>query len=120
MHVCRAVARQLDRLEPGPAADVEAPLVAADALSVEVLPDQEAALRGHEHARLDRDLREIQGEHLAPARVAPAEHPIRGQDPAAVGLVGQRRGTLMTGLGLEQASTGGGHVLGARRRSSRR
>ena len=51
VHVGGAVAGQLHGQHPLAAADVQAPLVGADAFAVQVLPDQQAALGRLEHAR---------------------------------------------------------------------
>ena len=71
----------------------------ADALAVEVLPDHEAALRRHEHAVLDREVREVEREHLPPARSrssVAAGAPVAGD--RLLGLVRQRRRMRVPGL----------------------
>ncbi len=72
MDVGGAVAGELDGEHPAAAAHVQAALVGADALPVEVLPDEEAARRRREHAGVDGDVREVEREHRAPAGVGPA------------------------------------------------
>ena len=101
VHMRGAVARELDGLQPGPAADVQAALVGADPFAVQVLPDQEAALRGGEHARLDGDVGE--GERVQRRPRASVQRGAGARCAAGeivLALVGQRVGPGVAGLGV--------------------
>ncbi len=111
MDVGGAVAGELDGEHPAAAAHVQAALVGADALPVEVLPDEEAALRRREHAGVDGDVREVEREHRAPAGVGPA----RRVAALALGggeleLVDKGVDALGAGLRVRERPAGVAHV----------
>ena len=76
---CGAVARELDGLQAAAAADVEAALAGSDLLAEQVAPDEEAALRRHEHARLEDQVGEREREQVAPGAVGPALDGLRAR-----------------------------------------
>ena len=81
VHVLGAVARELDGLQAAAAADVEAALSGSDLLAEQVAPDEEAALRRHEHARLEDQVREREREQVATGAVGPALGGLRPRRP---------------------------------------